>query len=572
MFNIVGEQIATERGLGERVSEPRQRGGSCISIDVEYISGDDIPGVHSSGASSPTRQVGCPLNSTAVQHTKPACDDVLSNSDCDEDYGPYRIKIHGTNEQLGDPRRGHGMVPRGSGARKEESRARAASRPPLGSVHVSRQSTHISDVCTGAISRGESYRHTQPAAPTWENYAQGSLPSAAPRRYNVAQVPGHKCEADNFEDDDGGSTRMGYSVQSVSNSVADYWSSDEEDGPEDEEPEISSVRNKGISAGRKRPAGDKEVTHKELGGAAELPVSSFGHNCHESCSPSSSTHCYSPYVCNGKAEGQDSTMAQVGLTGSKKQDRTCGDKFQVETSNQRGSRSPGMEARRAPRSPYRHHSEMDMIDTGGSGMPSSQEGRRLEDTHASSPAFLMASNNSILGTKDSIFGSMFDIVIPPSPLDTQDAQMLASADQPQTKARMGCMPIKYPNLNPLTWLLRRIRRQGGTRQLSDSSKQLVKTNTGGSEFAQMAAANARGRELYKRRHAVLLGRMEAILEESRIRRSLQMMRSRDTRGQPVLQGASAASGPGGLEPTGPQDLDTAFHAISAGTPKKGKSK
>ena len=45
--------------------------------------------------------------------------------------------------------------------------------------------------------------------------------------------------------------------------------------------------------------------------------------------------------------------------------------------------------------------------------------------------------------------SMYDIVIPPSPLDIPDAQPQPPEDLQRLKTRLGCMPVKSSKRNPL---------------------------------------------------------------------------------------------------------------------------
>lgn len=565
MFNTVGEQAATEHRLSESTFVPRARGGSCISIDVEYGSGFEPSGVESADANPPSLQMGHPLNIAVLQHPRAACDDVLSNSGSEEGDVPNNIELNRSGASFPGQGSIMGLESTNSKARKEESSTTATSRPPRG--NVSRQPTQANEVYVRVPRGPDIYRRGSPQSRTAglaQLYGQVSPPGAVLRHWSPSQVPSHKYTSDDFRQDAFDNPDVGYSAQCVSDSVAENWSSDEEDeAPASGDHRVLNVNRQGVSVGCNQIGSGNSVAHKEFSFGVELPVSTSEHHFHDSWSPSSTCHSHSPYVYAGKDENRHGSTSMIGSTVPMRLARSYGDRSQVETSAQRSSKNHGKEPQRGPKSLYRHHSELDITDSGASGVLGSHDGRRLEDIHASSPAFLMASSSSIFGTKDSIFGSMYDIVIPPSPLDTQDAQMIEAAQQQQTKGGLGCVPIRYPKLNPLAWLFRRKQRNGRSQQVSDSSKQLMRTIRGGSESAQMAAANARGIELYKRRHAVLRGRMEAVLEETKRRTSIQLRKSKDKR-----RGPAAAANCGSLKCSGPKDLDTAFHAISAGPPPK----
>ncbi|CAD7695421.1 unnamed protein product [Ostreobium quekettii] len=216
-------------------------------------------------------------------------------------------------------------------------------------------------------------------------------------------------------------------------------------------------------------------------------------------------------------------------------------------------------SRTPPRSPH-SRATPSMFDTGPSGMGGvDSEGRRLDDIHLSAPGFLMASRTSLYDTKDSIFGSMYDIVIPPSPLDVQDAQFAAQEEEQEpVNNRFSCMPGLSPaakkssgktKKNPLKWFVCGLSHAPNELPASNSADRL---QTGATPEVNQATS-MRERELYKRRHAVLRNRMEAVLGEQKKRKSFGLTRGKSddhaTRARQAVQG----------------DLDTAF-SVAPGSP------
>jgi len=217
-------------------------------------------------------------------------------------------------------------------------------------------------------------------------------------------------------------------------------------------------------------------------------------------------------------------------------------------------------SRTPPRSPH-SRGIPSMFDTGPSGLGGVDgEGRRLDDIHLSDPGFLMASRTSLYDTKDSIFGSMYDIVIPPSPLDVQDAQFAAQEEEEEpANNKFSCMPGRSPaakkspgkaKKNPLKWF---VCGSSSTPNELPASKSMDRLQTGA--FPELnQAASLRERDLYKRRHAALRNRMEAVLGEQKKHKSFGLARGKSddhaTRAHQALQQG---------------DLDTAF-SVAPGSP------
>lgn len=154
----------------------------------------------------------------------------------------------------------------------------------------------------------------------------------------------------------------------------------------------------------------------------------------------------------------------------------------------------------------------DFVDPNVNSLPLAQGHRCPEDKSANSSRTLSGSKD-LFASRDSFFGSMYDIVIPPSPLDAP--QLYGSAEQKNNSkdeakskcARRTCCVPKcgYMKIS-LLWLA------CGRCNGQHKSLQRVTSNKSSTSDASQLAACQHGKDLYKRRHALLLNKMQAVLD------------------------------------------------------------
>lgn len=312
---------------------------------------------------------------------------------------------------------------------------------------------------------------------------------ALPKQFDAVDL------AASVEDDDSDDSAMddfyelptGGPLGRATDNPADYWSSD------DEEP---------FSDGAAGAKGSR------VGGAARegtqdgAPSALRRHYSAGSWSPTFRS-CEEPAaIC---------AMTRKPSRGLERRDDSCNGAF--------SSLTPASGNQKMAKSLYQQQSEFDTLSPGTNRIAAAHGGKFQEDfITCSSHSLFLGSNQSILGTRDYLLGSMYDAVIPPSPLDTLDLERKLSEEQEHRNIQARCVPWKPRHGSLLTWLFSRVRKLAihSPSPRADAPKQAP---TGSSNFAYRTAATKHGRDLYKRRHAVLLNRIDTLLEENKRHRS-----------------------------------------------------
>ncbi|CAD7705145.1 unnamed protein product [Ostreobium quekettii] len=508
MVNAADGPLPFEPHAARRL--PRQPGGSCFSIDVNYLGRDSV---------EPTPRLGMAM-SQGLSNPGLSPRGALASQGSDEGYV--------AQPQSQGVALGEWLAQRiGSDSPNSPYSPRAG----LRTINVQRRAGTSESprmpAAGGSTPMADSIRVVQDWQERLARDASGSL-GPGRRASDVSDV-------DVF-DEAGGLKRM---------SVVDQWSSDEEDAAHGR-PNRGDTR--GSGGGRGRSGRGARRLENDPRAAPPSPLAR-----QQTRSGAANRLNFDSKVMERRHLKYDSKA--VGEEGGRS--RRAASRSNSGRSNAEGrprSRTP-------PRSPHYRTSEAELFDSGASGPRGGEDGRRGEDLPASAPNFLMASRTSIYDTKDTIFGSMYDIVIPPSPLDVQESQCAAQEEvEEPMKSRFSCMPgksmsRKQGKRSPLKWFV-----CGGARILSEppAARSLDRslTTVGSAELSQ--AANSRNRDLYKQRHAVLRTRMEAALSDQ-------------NKGKPtgIVRGISDDYTLRAGHPMQGQDLDTAFSGVIPGSPYAG---
>jgi len=496
---------------------PRQPGGSCFSIDVTYLGRDSLEPNPRFGAMCPV------LNNPGLSPRG-----AVASQDSDEGY----VAQHQTQ----------GVA---LGEWLTSRMAREAAKTPgngVCSINVQRHAGASDSPRTPTMGGSTPVRDSIRMVKAWQaQVARETSGSLGPERRGS-----DVSDQDVF--DEHGLKRM---------SVADQWSSDEEDAARGR-PGQGDGRGSGLSRSQSGKGGRQREPDPRAAPPSPLARQQTRFGVADRLN-------YDSKVMDRRHLNYDSkAIGECGRGTGQGEDAGRSRRITSRSNSGRGNMEHRSRSRTPPRSPHYRQSEAELFDSGASGPRGGEEGRRGEDLNASASNFLMASRTSIYDTKDTIFWSMYDIVIPPSPLDVQESQCAAQEEvEEPMKNRFSCMPgksnsRKQTKRSPLKWFV-----CGGSRILNDppAARSLDRSLTTVESAELSQAANSRDRDLYKRRHAVLRTRMEAALSDQNKGKSTGIVRA-------ISDDYTLRAG----NPMQGQDLDTAFSGVIPGSPYAGSGR